>query len=187
MPITPFHFGPGALIKAAAPATFSWAIFALANIFIDLEPITLYFVIGDPAHPWLHTFPGAIVVAGVAAVFGRKPCERLLNVWNRQLDPGWQQRYLAVEPKITTRAAWTGALIGTLSHLGLDSIMHADIEPLWPLVSGNAIQGWMSLEILHGLCVMSAVLAPLLAFISSVRGRGQQNIQELSVKADIRK
>ncbi len=63
MPITPFHFGPGALIKAAAPNHFSWMIFALANVVIDLEPVSLFFLIGDPVHPWLHTFPGALGVA----------------------------------------------------------------------------------------------------------------------------
>lgn len=58
MPITPFHFGPGALIKAIAPRYFSWTIFALANVLIDLEPVVLFLLIGDPAHPWLHTLPG---------------------------------------------------------------------------------------------------------------------------------
>lgn len=41
MPITPFHFGPGALIKAMAPQHVSWTAFALANGLIDLEPILL--------------------------------------------------------------------------------------------------------------------------------------------------
>ena len=67
MPITPFHFGPGALFKAAAPAHVSWAVFALANVLIDLEPIGLYYITGDPAHPWLHTLAGALAVAAVAA------------------------------------------------------------------------------------------------------------------------
>jgi len=60
VPITPFHFGPGALIKAAAPKHFSWTIFALANVVIDLEPIGLFLLIGDPAHPLLHTLPKAL-------------------------------------------------------------------------------------------------------------------------------
>jgi hypothetical protein len=66
MPITPFHFGPGALFKCAAPQNFSWTVFALANVLMDLEPISLFFLTGDPAHPWLHTAPGAIGVAIVA-------------------------------------------------------------------------------------------------------------------------
>ena len=95
MPITPFHFGPGALFKVLAPRHFSWTCFALANILIDLEPVTLFLLIGDPAHPWLHTLPGALAVAAIAAIVGRKPCEALLAFWNRQLSPA-QARWLAV-------------------------------------------------------------------------------------------
>ena len=165
MPITPFHFGPGALIKVIAPRHFSWTIFALANILIDLEPVTLFLLIGDPAHPWLHTLPGAIAVAAAAALFGRKPCEWMLAWWNRQLSSGWQTRWLAVEPRIPRSTAWLSALIGTFSHLGLDSIMHTDVEALWPFISGNSVQGLVSLDMLHVLCVAAAVVA-LLIFIS---------------------
>ena len=105
MPITPFHFGPGALIKAAAPNHFSWMIFALANVVIDLEPVSLFLLIGDPAHPWLHTFPGALGVAAIVALLGRQGCEYVLQRWNRQLAPGWQARWLAVDPPITRTAA----------------------------------------------------------------------------------
>ena len=164
MPITPFHFGPGALIKVIVPRHFSWTIFALANILIDLEPVVLFLLIGDPAHPWLHTLPGAIAVAAAAALFGRKPCEGMLAWWNRQLSSGWQTRWLVVETRIPRSTAWLSALIGIFSHLGLDSIMHTDVEALWPLISGNSVQGLVSLDMLHGLCVAAAVVA-LLIFI----------------------
>ena len=98
MPITPFHSGPGALIKAAVPKHFSWTIFALANVVIDLEPVSLFFLFGDPAHPWLHTLPGALGVAAIVALFGRQGCEYVLRWRNRQLAPGWQTRWLAVDP-----------------------------------------------------------------------------------------
>ena len=60
------------LIKAVAPAGFCWSSFALANMLIDLEPVTLYLLTGDPAHPWLHTLPGALAVAALV-VPGGKP------------------------------------------------------------------------------------------------------------------
>jgi membrane-bound metal-dependent hydrolase YbcI (DUF457 family) len=40
--------------------------------------------------------------------------------------------------------AWVSALVGTLSHIALDSIMHADFEALWPFVAGNRVQGVIS-------------------------------------------
>lgn len=165
MPITPFHFGPGALIKVIAPRYFSWTIFALSNVLIDLEPVVLFLLIGDPAHPWLHTLPGAVAVAAVSALFGRKPCEWMLSWWNRNLAPGWQRRLLAVKPCIPRETAWISALVGTLSHLGLDSIMHTDVEALWPILSGNPIQGSISLDALHALCVAATVAALIIVLL----------------------
>ena len=154
MPITPFHFGPGALFKSAAPERISWTVFALANVLIDLEPIALYFLTGDPAHPWLHTPPGALAVACVAATAGRRPCEWFLKWWNRQLSPA-QARWLAVEPVVKRGAAWAGALLGTFSHIFLDAIMHADVRPYWPLAPDNPLQGIIEIETLQWGCVVA--------------------------------
>lgn len=156
MPITPFHFGAGALIKCVAPAWVSWTIFALANVLIDLEPITLFLFTGDPAHPWLHTLPGAIGVAIVAASAGRRPGEALLRWWNRQLSPA-QAKWLATQETIAPAAAWTGAFLGTLSHLLLDAIMHADVRPFWPIQEANTLQGLITIEQLQWACVAAGV------------------------------
>ena len=157
MPITPFHFGPGALFKCAAPGHLSWTVFALANMLIDLEPITLFFVTGDPTHPWLHTPPGAIAVAIVAATGGRWPCEWFLRWWNRQLNPV-QARWLAAPTEISSAQAWSGALVGTFSHVLLDAVMHMDVRPFWPLVQGNPLQGLIAIEQLQWTCVVAGVL-----------------------------
>ena len=157
MPITPFHFGPGALLKSVAPGRVSWTVFALANVLIDLEPIALFFLIGDPAHPWLHTLPGAIGVAVVAATLGRRPCEWALAWWNRQLSPA-QARWLGAPAAIDRVQAWSGALLGTLSHILLDAVMHVDVRPFWPLHAANPMQGWVSVEALQWGCVAAGVL-----------------------------
>ena len=157
MPITPFHFGPGALFKCAAPQSFSWTVFALANVLIDLEPISLFFLTGDPAHPWLHTAPGAIGVAVFAAMAGRRPCEWFLRWWNRQLSPA-QAKWLGVPDTIDSAAAWAGALVGTISHILLDAIMHSDVRPFWPFVAGNPMQGAIAIETLQWICVVAGVL-----------------------------
>lgn len=166
MPITPFHFGPGALFKCAAPAHLSWTVFALANVLIDLEPITLFFLTGDPAHPWLHTPPGAIAVAIVAAAAGRRPCEWFLRWWNRRLSPA-QARWLAVPAAIGSAQAWSGALLGTVSHILLDAIMHTDVRPFWPIVQGNPLQGLIGIEQLQWACVAAGVLG--IAVLASLK------------------
>ena len=173
MPITPFHFGPGALIKAVAPAGFCWSSFTLANMLIDLEPVTLYLLTGDPAHPWLHTLPGALAVAALAATLGRRPCEWALRCWNRWLSPA-QARWLGVDAAISPRQAWVGALLGTLSHLALDALMHADVRPLWPLLAGNPWRGAVSLGALHLGCVAAAVAALPVWLACRLRRRAPQ-------------
>jgi hypothetical protein len=37
MPVTPFHFGPSLLVKAAAPRSFSMIAFGVSQIVIDCE------------------------------------------------------------------------------------------------------------------------------------------------------
>jgi hypothetical protein len=169
MPVTPFHFGPGALIKVLAPAGFSWSVFALANVLIDLEPIALFVFTGDPAHPWLHTLPGALAVAVVAAAC-RPLCEIWLRVWNRCLSPA-QERWLGVDIRITPAQAWAGALIGTFSHLALDALMHPDVRPLWPFLAENPWRGAVSLEALHWGCVFAAALALPAWLLRRIRSR----------------
>jgi hypothetical protein len=156
MPVTPFHFGPGALLKGAAPGRVSWLVFALSNMLIDLEPVGLFIVIGVPAHPWLHTVPGALAVAALAAAGGRRPCEAFLRGWNSRLSPA-QERYLRFEPSIPVACAWAGALLGTLSHVLLDALMHGDVRILWPLSEANPLWGLVSLGALHWGCVTAGV------------------------------
>jgi hypothetical protein len=68
MPFTPIHFGPGVLVKAAAPARFSFTAFVLANVVIDLEPLC-HIVRGDsPLHGTLHSLVGATTTGVLAGV-----------------------------------------------------------------------------------------------------------------------
>jgi hypothetical protein len=168
LPITPFHFGAGALIKCVAPARVSWSVFAFANVLIDLEPVVLFFTTGDPAHPWLHTLPGALAVTAIAATAGRRPCEWFLRWWNSRLSPG-QASWLSVPVAITPGAAWIGALTGTASHLLLDSIMHVDVRPLWPLSAANELQGLVTIEQLQWGCVIAGIVG--VAVLAATRKR----------------
>ena len=63
MPITPFHFGSGAAIHAAAPRYVSFLAFCATNILMDVEP--LYYILTQqyPLHRFFHTYIGASIVA----------------------------------------------------------------------------------------------------------------------------
>lgn len=170
MPVTPFHFCAGALLKAAAPDKVSWTVFAFANCLIDLEPVTLFLVTGDPAHPWLHTLPGAVLVAMIAATLGRPLCELWLSWWNRNLSEA-QARWLGCGTTIGGKAAWAGALLGTGTHLALDIFMHADVRPAWPLLADNPFAGRIPVETLQWGAL--ATLLPALAIFLLRRRRAQ--------------
>ena len=68
MPITPFHFGPGAAIHALAPKHVSFLAFCASNVLIDVEP--LYFLLTDqyPVHRFFHTYIGASLVAAATVL-----------------------------------------------------------------------------------------------------------------------
>ena len=160
MPITPFHFGPGLLFKAYAPARISWLAFALANMLIDLEPVVLFLLTGDPAHRHLHSYLGAAAVAAVSIWPGRVLAEYWLRWWNRQLNPA-QARWLGTSPRVALSAAVAGAALGSFSHVLLDSFMHADMLPLRPWSAGNGLLYQISVDHLHLLCVAAGLWGAL--------------------------
>ncbi len=141
MPITPFHFGPGAAVHSAAPRHASFLSFCAANVLVDLEP--LYFMLTGQAHlhRFFHTYIGATVVASATVLLflGAERIPLIPNLF------GWRQ--------LGTRAIAVGAFLGTYSHIVLDSVMHADIRPLAPFSDANGLLGIVSLRALHLFCL----------------------------------
>lgn len=152
MPITPFHLGPGGLVKALAPRHFSFTVFAFSQGLIDLEPIGFYFFTGDPVHPYLHTYAGATLVFLASWWVGPPVCRWALRVWNAWLSPA-QGRWLGVEPVISRMEAVAGAFVGAYSHVAIDSIMHGDMAPFAPFSTATPWLLVVSVETLQWMCV----------------------------------
>jgi hypothetical protein len=155
VPFTPFHFGPGLLLKAAAPARFSLTSYAAAQVVIDLESGYYLLTQQAPVHRTLHTFlvggaAGAVVGATVGLV-GRSLLRRLA----RSPRP-------LVAAELAGSSTLLGGLAGGLAHALLDGMMHYDMHPFWPLSSANPLLGLLSLKALHLFCVVTAVLGLLL-------------------------
>ena len=128
-------------------------MFALGNIAIDLEPVVYFVLTGDPAHRYLHTYFGAGLLAMVCVLLGRRLCEKLLVFWNSRLDQA-QTLWLSAETSIPLRMALLSALLGTWSHVLLDSVMHADIQPAWPFSEANGLRWLWSMDFLHIWCAL---------------------------------
>jgi membrane-bound metal-dependent hydrolase YbcI (DUF457 family) len=162
MPVTPFHFGPGAAVHALAPRQVSFLAFCAANVLIDVEP--LYYMLSEqyPLHRFFHTYVGAcLIVLATMAIFAAA-----LLLARRFSLPNpfqWQQlRWLPIG---------LGAAAGAFSHIVLDSIMHDDIRPWAPFSDANALYGLISLAALHRACLLAALVG-LVAMAIRTRWRG---------------
>jgi membrane-bound metal-dependent hydrolase YbcI (DUF457 family) len=150
MPITPFHFGPGAAIHSFVPKQLSFLAFCGANVLIDVEP--LYFMVTHqyPLHRFLHTYLGAtLIVVATFAIF-------IVAHWfasRFQLPNPFKWRELGL------RSIVLGAAAGSYSHVILDSFMHPDIRPFAPFSNDNPLLGVVSLGTLHWFCLVTGLLA----------------------------
>jgi len=150
MPITPFHFGPGAVLNSVAPNQVSFLTFCSANVLIDTEPLYYICTKQYPLHRFFHTYIGASVVMVVIVIIFLASLYlaskvKLPNIFN------WQN--------LTSLPIWLGAATGSYSHIVLDSVMHPDIFPLSPFSENNVLFHIIPLGQLHLFCLFSGFLA----------------------------
>jgi len=131
---------------------------------MDIEPL-VRMVRGDMIlHGATHTYLGAICIGGFSALVGKPICVFLLRFWNAGLGSK-TLRWLRIRTDIAWIPAITGAFIGTFSHVFLDSMMHADMQPFAPFSSNNGLLGFLPLGFLHVLCVFFGVFGVFTIFL----------------------
>jgi hypothetical protein len=153
LPLTPFHFGPGAVIRSVAPKWFSLRAFILIQIIIDMET-AINIVRGTPRlHTFFHTYFGSTFAALVSLI--------AILSYNQLAvrRPALQSGNSAVWDPISLTRAVCAVLLGAWSHVLLDSIMHADMTPLSPISDSNALLRVVSLSALHLFCLTSFAVA----------------------------
>jgi hypothetical protein len=127
MPVTPFHFGPGAVLKVVGGDWFSFGAFALVQVAIDVE-------------------------SGFNMLTGRYP---------------------AVHLPSAAPAGWTpivvGAVLGAVTHVLLDAVIHADARPFG---EGNPLYVPGSFVPMHVLCLAAGAVGVGLC-IARARRAGQ--------------
>jgi membrane-bound metal-dependent hydrolase YbcI (DUF457 family) len=156
MPFTPFHMGPGILVKAVLQGSFSLMVFGWTQIVMDLQPLVVILTGEGHLHGFTHTYVGATLIALFSAVTGKYASEWALSRFELAQGPeahvGW---WIAV----------LSAFIGSYSHVVLDSIMHSDMEPLYPFSAEKALLGWVSASTLHSICIYSGLVGVLIYFV----------------------
>ncbi|MFA4831047.1 MAG: hypothetical protein WC862_01520 [Patescibacteria group bacterium] len=124
MPFTPFHFGPSAFIAFPLKKYLDIPVFVLANVVIDLEPLTvMVFNLPYPVHGFFHTLLGGIIIGafwGFIAYSMKNFLKKIMNIF-----------HLNYNPKLSIMIF--SGILGFWFHVFIDSFMHADIKPLYPL------------------------------------------------------
>lgn len=119
MPITPLHFGCLPLLNRVLRPRVSAAAFVLANLATDMAVVLQLYApaIGALVMPttpgtlhgnWPHTFAGALLLGSLVGAL-------------RFRSGRW----------------WLGSLLGTLTHVALDMLVHHDMAPFAPLSADN--------------------------------------------------
>jgi len=155
MPFTPLHMGPGLLVKALLQGSFSLMVFGWAQILMDIQPLVVILTGEGHLHGFSHTYVGAALLAVVAAVTAKYLSE--IGLWLLRI-PGYEQVTIAWS------VVFLSAFIGTFSHVAIDSIMHSDIAPYYPISAKNHLLGATTVETLHKLCLYSGSLGMALYF-----------------------
>jgi membrane-bound metal-dependent hydrolase YbcI (DUF457 family) len=153
MPLTPVHMGPGLLLKALMRGAFSLIIFGYAQVLIDLQPLVALTTGRGQLHGWTHTWLGAAIIGSFAAVTGRPLTNAALR-----LVPRAARSRLAVSWAV----ALGSGLIGTLSHVALDSLIYPDMHALWPWSQAQPWLGAATSTQVYAGCFASGVVGAVL-------------------------
>jgi hypothetical protein len=154
MPATPFHFGPGLLVKAAAPQQFSMAAYSLAQIVIDLESGFYLLRHEYPIHREMHTF----ALGGLLGLLSGLLVSRIGSWLARPRDVVGES--LAAEYRLWV--AVPSGIFGGLFHALLDGFMYSDIRPFKPFSASNPLYGLVTPRIVYMFCVLTAVVGAAL-------------------------
>lgn len=105
MPITPLHFGPALVVREiVGKKNFGIWSFAVTQVAFDMEPaIRMMFDLEGALHETTHTPTFGVIYALLAIVV----------CW-----------------KLEKRGAVIGAIFGSVTHLWLDSLYHADVAEI---------------------------------------------------------
>ncbi len=148
MPLTPIHMGPGILMKALLQGSFSLMVFGWTQIVMDIQPLIVLITGEGHLHGFSHTYIGATLLALFSALSGKYLSQ--LGLWMLHITP-------SVHVSIPWSVVFISAFIGSFSHVFLDSMMHSDVEPFFPLTTHNDFHHLISVEVLHQLCVYAGI------------------------------
>lgn len=163
MPLTPFH-------TAVAILGFIWfekfylPALVISSVLMDLEPFYYMFIATNPPylHGFWHTYLGATIIALVVAF--------LLIKFRKQVD-SITKIFKAEQKQISTKWIYASSIIAAWSHILLDSTMHGDMKPLWPITDANPFLNLIHFTDLYltlGLILFAVVILFVQRFVKQI-------------------
>lgn len=144
MPLTPFHWS--ALFFGLVLFDFFYLpALVVSSVVMDIEPFYYLFLAPRPdfvLHGFFHTYLGVTLIG-------------LLVGWvlvklKKRIDKQFKRVHLD-QPEISDKKVLFSSLFAAYSHVLLDSLMHADLQPFWPLTDWNPFLGLVSIGTVYEL------------------------------------
>lgn len=130
MPLTPTHLGPGLFAYSLKPRLFNFWALALGSMVMDGEnvfwTIMNLFRSCTPAcghHGFFHSILSAVLGSFILSFFLKLVSDRFKKDWSM--------------PKL-----FYSSFLGWLSHIFLDSLVHADVFLFWPIRINPFLISW---------------------------------------------
>ena len=161
MPFTPFHMGAGLAVKAVADRRFSVLVFGIAQVAMDIEPLIGMITGKGDLHGITHTYMGAFFIGLVVWLLAPFICNPILCRYNREAR-AMRVPWLVCPEPISRTAAALGAFIGTFTHVLLDSLMHSDMQPFWPLAGHNPLLFLVNVDAVYRYCFWVGVVGSVI-------------------------
>ncbi len=161
MPFTPFHLGPGLLVGLLLLSYVDFPTFLVASVIVDVEPfLVLWWNLPYPLHGFFHSFLGGTLVALCLLL--------LMHKARKSLSP--LLFFFKINQTVSFKKIVLAAVSGIYLHIILDSLMHRDIRPFYPL-DLNPFLGLSSDLGVYMLCMWSFVGGVIIYIIRCVLGR----------------
>ena len=155
--------GIGIFTKSILQGSFSLMVFGWAQIVMDLQPLVVMLTGQGHLHGFSHTYLGASLITILSAVSGKYLSEIGLLILriSKKENP----------IKIKWWVVFLSAFIGTFSHVFLDSIMHSDVQPFYPMSPNNILWGIISVSLLHKICLYSGLIGAGIYFLVQFKNK----------------
>jgi membrane-bound metal-dependent hydrolase YbcI (DUF457 family) len=119
----------------------------VANVLIDIEVLYYLYRHDPPIHRYLHTYLGGTAMGVLAGLL--MFC--VVRIAVRVLPTGWRwvQKITSTTPRRQLSESLIAGVTGGVTHILLDSLMHRDMHPFWPIARGNTLAGLIGNGPLH--------------------------------------